>query len=517
MYLIVSQLKPPTMTKTFLFVLALLFMQLLGAQTIPNADFELWDNQPVPLYWQTNSRPLTLPPYDPYVVKKDTLRYSGSYAANLYANNVFKAYAKTTFPITTRPSALSLYYTLSFAPCVNDPGYQQQDTASVLVELLRGSNVVDQGYWESTASSFTYSQLIVPISHQATSFDSCRITLMGGRVNGGCGIVAAPTEFRVDHLSLIDSSATTCTDTGVVVPGAECPLIYDFTTGTLLHPCTMPAGTSLQVGDTIMYSYSQTTCVSICMQGTDVILSCYQLLSNPHIPAHPCQAYFNFSKHVDTVTFYDLSTADSITSYHWDFGDGSSATTANPIHIYARDSSYTVCLQIAGRDPQGNPCASTFCDTILITHDCIDSSLICTIPGGLCCDLSPPDTVCGCDSVTYYNGCYATYLYGVTSYYHGPCVSTRTGIHDADAVTPITLSPVPAHDALLLSYQLTHSGPTTLRILNTIGQELRSADYGYQDPGRHKTQLDLTGLSPGIYLLEIRSGTYSKVLRFVKE
>src|ERR1041385_2592101 len=128
---------------------------------IPNADFELWDNQPVPLLWETNSRPLTSPAWDPYIVRKDTERYSGNYAANFWANGYFKAYAKTTFAISSHPSALSLYYKLSFAPCVNNPGFPQKDTASVLIEILNGNAVVDSGYWESITTSFNYSQLII--------------------------------------------------------------------------------------------------------------------------------------------------------------------------------------------------------------------------------------------------------------------------------------------------------------------------------------------------------------------
>lgn len=47
-----------------------------------------------------------------------------------------------------------------------------------------------------------------------------------------------------------------------------------------------------------------------------------------------------------------------------------------------------------------------------IDPDLIDPMVLC--PG----DYAP---VCGCDSVTYWNGCLATYQYGVSSYTEGPC------------------------------------------------------------------------------------------------
>lgn len=44
-----------------------------------------------------------------------------------------------------------------------------------------------------------------------------------------------------------------------------------------------------------------------------------------------------------TVTFTDAST-NTPTSWLWDFGDGSSATTQSPTHVYVQSGSYTVVL-----------------------------------------------------------------------------------------------------------------------------------------------------------------------------
>jgi hypothetical protein len=383
--------------------------------------------------------------------------------------------------------------------------------------MYHNGAVADNGYWESKTSSFQYSRLLIPISHNAPSYDSCRITIMGGRVNGGCGFVAAPTEFWVDHLELLDLTNTGCVDTGVVVDGAECPLISDFATGSLLHPCTMPAGAALHVGDTITYTYTQSTCVSVCMQGTDVAISCFQVLhAAPQVPKS-CHANFAFNKNIDSVFFTNFSTADSVTGYLWDFGDGSTSTATDPTHVYAHDSTYIVCLHLSALDHGGTPCLDYYCDTVVITHDCVDSSLLCRTPF-LCCDLSQPDTVCGCDSVTYYNACFARRFAGVAKYYHGECVSTHVGINDpAEGVTAISISPVPARDKLQLTYQTNHAGNTLVRVFNTIGQELRTIDSGFENTGVHKTVIDLRYLSAGVYMLEIKNGMYTGVKRFVKE
>ena len=44
-----------------------------------------------------------------------------------------------------------------------------------------------------------------------------------------------------------------------------------------------------------------------------------------------------------SVTFTDRST-NSPTSWLWDFGDGTSSTSKNPVHVYSRSGAYTVKL-----------------------------------------------------------------------------------------------------------------------------------------------------------------------------
>jgi hypothetical protein len=214
------------MKTRYILLLQLLVGGFVFAQT-PNAGMENWSTEPLLLNWKTNSYPLTLPPYDPYIVKKDSDSYSGKWAANLYANGVFKAYAKTKFQVFTHPSNLTLHYKLIFAPCVNDPGFPQKDTASVLVELFYQGVLVDQGSWYSTATVFDYTGLQIPITQNAPNVDSCSITLWGGKVLGGCGFVAQSTEFKVDQLELRYSNFQGCVDPEAICTTCICPQFYE--------------------------------------------------------------------------------------------------------------------------------------------------------------------------------------------------------------------------------------------------------------------------------------------------
>jgi len=53
----------------------------------------------------------------------------------------------------------------------------------------------------------------------------------------------------------------------------------------------------------------------------------------------------------EEIEFYAQSSGGSVTSYHWDFGDGTTSDRANPSHSYAKPGNYTVSLVV--RDQSG--------------------------------------------------------------------------------------------------------------------------------------------------------------------
>jgi PKD repeat protein len=65
------------------------------------------------------------------------------------------------------------------------------------------------------------------------------------------------------------------------------------------------------------------------------------------------------------VQFNDLSLPQgSISSWLWDFGDGTTNNTQNPVHTYSIPGVYYACLTITANLSNGTVCTSTFCDSV---------------------------------------------------------------------------------------------------------------------------------------------------------
>jgi PKD repeat protein len=70
-----------------------------------------------------------------------------------------------------------------------------------------------------------------------------------------------------------------------------------------------------------------------------------------------------------TVKFTDLSTG-SPTSWKWDFGDGSTSTEQNPVHVYQQEGAYDVTLTVSnsyGTDTEKKTGASPLVTTQVVT------------------------------------------------------------------------------------------------------------------------------------------------------
>jgi PKD repeat protein len=97
---------------------------------------------------------------------------------------------------------------------------------------------------------------------------------------------------------------------------------------------------------------TDTNCVTVNISGTGV--NC-----------NPRYLHFAAGNNQENVNFFYIGSA--ATAYAWDFGDGGTATTQNPAHLYGAPGTYTVCVTITDSTANGT-CTGTFCDSVVVTN-----------------------------------------------------------------------------------------------------------------------------------------------------
>ncbi|HEY5371803.1 MAG TPA: hypothetical protein VIJ75_22700 [Hanamia sp.] len=179
-------------------VIILLLMTFLGCKkesanqqiiSIPNGDFEQWDNMQNLLVWQTNNCSACVPPYETYIVQKATDAENGKFAAKFVYNNAYSSYAINKFAISLHPSSLTGYIKSTIA---------SGDTAIIHIDLFSGNNIVDNGNFYETSSNGSYRKINISISQTTINVDSALIKIVGGKKQN--------TELTVDNLVFLKNN-----------------------------------------------------------------------------------------------------------------------------------------------------------------------------------------------------------------------------------------------------------------------------------------------------------------------
>jgi hypothetical protein len=97
------------------------------------------------------------------------------------------------------------------------------------------------------------------------------------------------------------------------------------------------------------------------------------------------------------------------------------------------------------------------------------------------------------------------------------CTNTRlASAEDAEAVgMEINAYPNPVSKTLTVEVRLKEAQPLQLKLLNSVGQS--SGEWQLTEPRTyHKTELNLSALTGGVYLLEAQAGKQRVVKKVVK-
>jgi photosystem II stability/assembly factor-like uncharacterized protein len=90
-------------------------------------------------------------------------------------------------------------------------------------------------------------------------------------------------------------------------------------------------------------------------------------------------------------------------------------------------------------------------------------------------------------------------------------ICTLTGIPDEQTTSDMWLSPNPAHAALTV--HITDNQPSHISIISITGQIV----YESNSPGTGKSQVDVSTLPAGVYMVEVKSQSSRRILKFIKD
>ncbi len=229
---------------------------------------------------------------------------------------------------------------------------------------------------------------------------------------------------------------------------------------------------------------------------------------------------------LDTAYFVDLSTAaegDSITNWHWNFGDGDTSILQNPTHLYQTAGVYTISLVVSN----GIGCTDTTTTIVEVVGGAIAAFTYVTSgstvfftntsdfppdfdvkwkfgDGGTSNQISPThtfpssggylvcmiviDNTCGLNDTTCEN------------------VFVIVGVDEPAGAEHILVYPNPATDQVTVEGLPASNNIETIRLLNTLGAEVRRWN-DFPITGM-PVQLQWPGIPEGLYFLEIRTGDF---------
>jgi len=136
------------------------------------------------------------------------------------------------------------------------------------------------------------------------------------------------------------------------------------------------------------HTYAQAGTYTVCLRvqqrdSLGVLLNCVSEICHQVVvtPGTTCTLIANFYASQDTTsgsinTFHFINTSAPLNAYdsvRWTFGDGTSSNQLNPNHTYAQAGTYTVCLRVQKRGPNGvglTNCISEICHVVTVTYVC---------------------------------------------------------------------------------------------------------------------------------------------------
>jgi PKD repeat protein len=261
-----------------------------------------------------------------------------------------------------------------------------------------------------------------------------------------------------------------------------------------------------------------------------------------------CGLHAQFSSKTDscTATFTNTSTVgvgNTITRYHWTFGDGDSSNIKTPTHVYARSGFYLACLTIESVNAAGIKCQDSKCHPLYI-DGCDKDPIECNILAGFeykndstsytfdNYSLAGFETTIIGQKWTFGDG-ESSFVGNPTHVYAKPgkymvclvvtgkniamdatCEDKKCRLVDTkdnkrtiatnENSSFMELYPNPAKDVVNINYKMAAAGQVNITITNIQGKILAVVQDGYQAAGDHSLTWN-ADIPQGWYLISIKT------------
>ncbi len=253
-----------------------------------------------------------------------------------------------------------------------------------------------------------------------------------------------------------------------------------------------------------------------------------------------CQAFYQYTLGLcPEIMFFDgsqVDPADQIGGYLWSFGDGSTSTDQNPVHVYTANGLYPVCLTI--QTVMG--CVSEYCDTIDIS--CIQQpqcqAMFQVTMGNGCSDLmffdgssvdsgdavnswswtfgdgstssdqNPNHTYTSdggyevCLSIATDQGCSSTYCDSVF-------IDCQLSVEESDLSLDFDIAPNPANDVITISRSVNEK--VDYKIMSLTGSVEQEGQLQLKNE-----KINISNLSKGVYIVLINTQNEVRTKRIIK-
>ena len=238
---------------------------------------------------------------------------------------------------------------------------------------------------------------------------------------------------------------------------------------------------------------------------------------------------------------FEPSYKSSTAKYSWNFGDGTNAESRDPLHLYHQPGKYNVCLSIKEKD-----CITTKCETINVGIICDSVKLryeYSSMPNhpnevkfkAICNEpllsqtwrITRISNNASTSPVATLQVNNPEYLFPDTGWYKVCLNATTASLCNKEYCEKIhitsvtnsrsgpTISPNPAINNISFEINLEKSEQLTIRILDANGYT--KAEYHKPGvAGINRFTLPVENLAPGIYVLQITTGTKIWISRFQK-